>query len=359
VIFKGIEICCPRCKGDLQETADGSPERQDRHSISGPQSSVGGLRCSSCDQRFPIVLGIPDLRIFPDPYIDAEADRAKGLRVAARFDELSFAELIDFYYSITPVVSGKNARQYKIGMMTGVARAEGALNSWEANVGTGGRVPAGSILDVGCGTAPLLVAARSRYQKLVGVDIAFRWLVVAKKRLAEAKLEIPLICACAEALPFPDGTFDRVVAYSVLELLKDQRQGLIECHRTLRPGGYLFVATPNRFSLGPDPHVGLWGGGLLPDAWITAYVRHNGGLPPKRALLSAQALHKLIKMAGFRSPNIELPAVPAGQRNHYGKSMRSLIGLYQLARRLPVSRSLLYMIGPFLHASAEKPDQVA
>jgi ubiquinone/menaquinone biosynthesis C-methylase UbiE/uncharacterized protein YbaR (Trm112 family) len=359
VNFKGVEICCPRCKGDLQETADSRPETEDRHLISGRQSSVYGLRCISCNRVFPVILDIPDLRVFPDPYIDTETDRAKGSLIASRFNELSFSELVDFYYNITPMVTAKNARQFKTGLMAGVVRAEGALNSWEADAGKVVGVPADSLLDVGCGTAPLLVAAKSQYRKLVGVDIAFRWLVIAKKRLAEARLDIPLICACAEALPFPDGVFDRVVAYSVLEVMKDQRQGLSECHRALRRGGYLFVATSNKFSLGPDPHVGLWGGGLLPDSWLAAYVRHNGGLPPKRTLLSAQALRKLIETVGFRSPRIELPIVPAGQRYHYSKSMRMLIDLYHLAGRLPISRPFLYMVGPFLHAIAERSDQAA
>jgi SAM-dependent methyltransferase/uncharacterized protein YbaR (Trm112 family) len=343
VIFKGIEICCPRCKGDLSQA----------------EKSENRLHCLRCSNSFPIIFDIPDLRVFDDPYIDLEADRAKGLRVAARFDELSFSELVDFYYSITSVVPLKDARLYKRGLMAGVARAEGALDSWESVVGTDGRVAAVSLLDVGCGTAPVLVAAKSRYQKLVGVDIAFRWLVVAKKRLAEAKLEIPLICACVEALPFPDDVFDRVVADSVLEHLRDQRGGLTECYRTLRRGGYLFVATPNKFSLGPDPHAGLWGGSMLPSSWIAAYVRHSGGIPPKRYLLSAPALDKLIKNAGFCAPRIELPAVPAGQRSHFGKGMRLLIGVYHLARKLPVSRSLLYMIGPLLYAVAEKPSKAA
>jgi SAM-dependent methyltransferase len=341
VTFKGVEICCPRCKGDLSQS----------------QKSDNQLHCLRCNSSFPIIYDIPDLRIFGDPYIDLEADRAKGLRVAARFNELSFSELVDFYYSVTSVVPPKDARQYKRGLMAGIARTEAALDSWEGAVGTNGRPAAVSLLDVGCGTAPLLVAATSRYQKAVGVDIAFRWLVVAKKRLAEAKLEIPLICACAEALPFPDGVFDRVVADSVLEHLTDQQRGLAECHRTLRRGGYLFVATPNKFSLGPDPHAGLWGGSLLPSSWIAAYVRRSGGIPPKRYLLSAPALNKLIKNAGFCVPRIELPAVPAGQRSHFGKGMRLLIDLYHLARRLPVSRSLLYMIGPLLHAVAEKPSK--
>ncbi|MGH2396602.1 MAG: hypothetical protein ACRDFW_06350, partial [bacterium] len=108
MIFRGIEICCPHCQGNLQETG----------------SREAALRCVSCTQRFPILLGIPDLRVFPDPYIQAEPDRAKGLQVAARLVDLSFAELIDFYYSITPAVPPHHARQYTRGLMAGVGRAE-------------------------------------------------------------------------------------------------------------------------------------------------------------------------------------------------------------------------------------------
>jgi SAM-dependent methyltransferase len=305
------------------------------------------------------VLGIPDLRIFPDPYIDVDADRAKGIQVAARFEDLSFPELLDFYYSITPVVPPKDARQYKRGLLAGVARTEAALASWENAIKSNGRFGSGKVLEVGCGTAPLLVSASCRYQQIVGIDIAFRWLVVAKKRLAEAKLDVPLICACTEALPFKAGVFDRIIADSVIEHLRDQSMGISEMHRVMRPGGYLFVSTPSKFSLGPDPHAGIWAGGFFPESWIAAYVRRKGGIPPKRHLLSGQGLHKLIKQAGFYSPRIESPVVPAGQRDHFGKAMRALIDLYHVARKLPVTRPLLHTIGPLLHAVAVKPNKAA
>jgi ubiquinone/menaquinone biosynthesis C-methylase UbiE len=243
--------------------------------------------------------------------------------------------------------------------MAGTARAEAALASWETSVNANGRSHNGTVLEVGCGTAPLLVSAKSRYQKMVGVDIAFRWLAVAKKRLAEAKLDVPLICACAEALPFPDAGFDRVVADSVLDHLGDQQKGLGEISRVMRPGGYLFVATPNKYSLGPDPHAGIWAGGYLPQRWVASYVRRRGGIPPKRKLLSSRLLSRAIREAGFRAPRIDLPAVPAGQRSHFGSGMKLLIDLYHLARRLPVSRQVLHGIGPLLHCTAEKPSKPA
>ena len=339
VIFKGIEICCPYCKGDLE-----------RRVVKGE-----GLQCISCHRHFDIVLGIPDLRIFPDPYIEREADRAKGLQVGARLEELSFAELVEYYYSLTSVVPPQHARQYTRGLLSGVARAEAALAAWNEAAGAGGDSRSASLLEIGCGTAPLLVAAAPQFARLVGVDIAFRWLVVAKKRLAEAGRDIPLICACAEALPFPDLSFDRVVADSVIEHVRDQQQTLAECYRVMRPAGRIFITTPNKYSLGPDPQAGIWAGGMLPDRLLAAYMRRHGGIPPKRRLLSARSLARPLREAGFTPPRIFLPDVPAGQRRHFGKGMRALIDLYGMAKRLPVSQQVLRWIGPLFHAVAEKP----
>jgi O-antigen/teichoic acid export membrane protein/SAM-dependent methyltransferase len=302
-----------------------------------------------------VVLGIPDLRIFSDPYIDAEADRAKGMQVAGRFEQLGFADLVAFYYSLTSVVPPRDARRYTRGLMAAVPRAEEALATWEEAVkGNGGPVPT-RLLEVGCGTAPLLVAAAPRFASVIGVDIAFRWLVVAKKRLEEAGLDVPLICACAEALPFPAGAIDRVVLDSTLENVRDQGRALAECHRVVRPAGYLFVSTPNRWSLGPDPHLGLWAGGYLPERWLAAYARRQGAVPPKRRLLSAGALERLIRGSGFERPRLLLPGVPEAQRRHFGPGMRLLMGIYSAVRRLPLSGRVLKAVGPVLHAVSEKP----
>ena len=333
--FKGIEICCPHCKADLQSTSS-------------------DLRCVSCQRVFPVIQDIPDLRIFPDPYIDFDADRAKGVQVAARFGELDFGGLVDFYYSITSVVPPQHARQYKRGLMAGVARSQAALDSWASAVHHEGQLDEGCVLDLGCGTAPLLVAMAPRAKSLVGVDIAFRWLVVAKKRLAEAKIDLPLFCACAEALPFPDGLFDRVAADSVVEHFHDQPRALAECNRVMRGNGYLYLSTPNRFCPGPDPHVGLWGGSYLPDRWLAAYTRRQGGIPPKRRLLSERSLTRLLRTAGFGAPLVYLPGVSAAQRDQFGTGIRFLIDLYQAGRRLPVSGEFLRWVGPLLHAVAHK-----
>ena len=328
--WMGIDIRCPHCRGGL--AAEGA-----------------NLRCGRCGVAFPVEIRIPDLRVFPDPYIDIAADRAKGLHLATRFEDLDFAGLVNYYYSITPAVTPRQARMFTAGALSAPARAEAALAEWDRMLGVPG---AGSLLEIGSGTAPLLVAAHGRYQRVAGVDISFRWSVVGRKRLEEAGLEAPILCACAEALPFPDGSFDRVAMESSLEMVRDQRAALAECRRVLRPGGALMIFTPNRYSLGPDPHLGLWCGGMLPVRWTSAWVRRRGGVPPARRLLGAGGLRRLLEGSGFRDIRIALPGIGAAQRENLTAALRLLAGAYGVARRLPVVSALLRAVSPALHAVA-------
>jgi SAM-dependent methyltransferase len=56
----------------------------------------------------------------------------------------------------------------------------------------------------------------------------------------------------AQAIPFPDGSFDMVVMSEVLEHLDDAvlAQSLLEVHRVLKPSGSLLASTPYREDLG-------------------------------------------------------------------------------------------------------------
>jgi SAM-dependent methyltransferase/uncharacterized protein YbaR (Trm112 family) len=350
--WHGIEIVCPHCRAELQRTAE---EQGD---------TPGRLACVACHRAFPIVCSIPDLRVFADPYITPEEEYAKARHLVSRYRDFNFAGLVEYYYSISPLVPAHHAKKYARGLLAAAARTELWLAGWEsAAAGLPGSVSGGdagngtppqrsapvkSFLDLGCGTAPLLIAAKN-YPQRAGVDLALRWLVMARKRLLEANLDLPLICACAEALPFRDAAFGTVAADSVLEHLRDQPRAMAEVFRVTAFGGRLFLATPNRFSIGPDPQTGIWGGSLLPLAWTQAIVRRQGGLPPQRKLLTAGRLRRLLRQAHFREPLIYVPAVPS-QRSHFPLAMRTAMGAYEAARRLPVARQLLRCVGPILQA---------
>ncbi len=337
--FQGADLRCPYCHGDLFRKSSDSEHL---------------LVCRACDRSYPVILGIPDLRLFADPYIDIETDQKKGLLLGDLMDEMSFEELVRYYYSITPAVPPAHAEQYKRGLMLGVPRASGDLASWQG-LAHGPLAGSGSLLEVGCGTGALLVAARRQFNRIVGVDISFRWLIVAKKRLAEAGVSAPLVCACAEALPFAPEQFDAIALESALETVQDQRKSVRECRRTLRPSGHICISTPNRYSLGPDPHIGLLAGGWMPDRWVAAYARKHSAVPPKRNLLSAKSLKALLDDAGFGDVRITVPEVASEQRRAFDFFTRLLIVGYHASRRLPVTRSLLHLVGPLLHAVAIKP----
>ena len=72
-------LCCPLCKGDLELGQE-------------------LLFCAHCQRGYPIVLGIPDLRVYPDPYVTFEEDHFKGRQVQEQEAKLSFPELLQFYW---------------------------------------------------------------------------------------------------------------------------------------------------------------------------------------------------------------------------------------------------------------------
>jgi ubiquinone/menaquinone biosynthesis C-methylase UbiE len=100
-------------------------------------------------------------------------------------------------------------------------------------------LPAGPILEVGCGHGQTLAGLRAlgaRAAQLVGVDLL-------PDRLAEARRRHPDLawpCANAEHLPFRDGTFALVLVFTVFSSILDRRMAARvggEILRVLRPDG--------------------------------------------------------------------------------------------------------------------------
>lgn len=313
------------------------------------------LACAGCGRRFPVVAGIPDLRLsYPDPYLSWEDDLERARALELLFDELDFPALLREHWR----QSGKPpeiAERFIAGGLAERARSEAYLAAIEHERGA----PLGRgdhFLEIGCGLAGVAEAVAARTSHAVASDVSMRWLVLAKKRLAEAEVKgIELVCCAAEHPPFATRTFDLVAASDVIEHVADQPDFLAAASEVLRPGGMLFLATPNRLSLSLEPHVRLWGVGWLPRRVARAYVRAVRHAPYDHVrLLSAPGLRRLVRGAGFEV-TIVPPEIPAATQDLYSGVELSLVRVYNRMRGIALVRRALLAIGPFFHVFARKP----
>jgi len=110
-----------------------------------------------------------------------------------------------------------------------------------------GDVAGRRILDAGCGSGPLFAALRNRGAIVTGFDKSAAMVELARRRLGDgADLHVADL---GGPLPFPDGTFDDVIASLVLHYLEDWGPALAELRRVLKPGGRVLVSVEHPFAI--------------------------------------------------------------------------------------------------------------
>lgn len=105
----------------------------------------------------------------------------------------------------------------------------------------------GEILDAGMGPGRLCAELERRDWTVSGVDISAEMVVLARDRLPHVRDR--LVQARIEALPFPDSSFDAVIATGSLEYVLDLPACLRELARVLRPGARAILSFPNAHAL--------------------------------------------------------------------------------------------------------------
>ncbi|MDQ3864961.1 MAG: class I SAM-dependent methyltransferase [Actinomycetota bacterium] len=98
----------------------------------------------------------------------------------------------------------------------------------------------GDVLEVAIGTGRNLPFYPEGV-RLTGVDISPAMLKIARRRAGELGVEVDLREADAQALPFPDASFDTVACTLGLCNIPDDRKAVAEMKRVLRPGGWLLL----------------------------------------------------------------------------------------------------------------------
>ena len=127
----------------------------------------------------------------------------------------------------------------------------------------------GTFLDLGCGNGDLVRAMHDYGWDAVGVDLDPAAVQFARKRGLDVRL------GSLADQGYPSDTFDAIILSHSIEHVSDPILILKECHRILKTGGRLILATPhvdswfhrkfgqNWFYLDPPRHLHLFGMGTL------------------------------------------------------------------------------------------------
>jgi 2-polyprenyl-3-methyl-5-hydroxy-6-metoxy-1,4-benzoquinol methylase len=105
------------------------------------------------------------------------------------------------------------------------------------------------VLEVACGRGGFAKLLASRGAVVSGADFSETALRIAWKRhRREQHGYLDLTQADAEKLPYADGSFDTIISCETIEHLPDPLSALREMARVCRPGGFLYLTTPNYFN---------------------------------------------------------------------------------------------------------------
>jgi ubiquinone/menaquinone biosynthesis C-methylase UbiE len=166
--------------------------------------------------------------------------------------------------------------------------------------------PGESVLDVGCGTGTLAIAAKAHVGPtgaVYGIDASLEMIARAGKKARKAEVEVVFKNGIVEALPFPDAHFDVVLSTLMLHHLprKAREQGAREIRRVLKPGGRVLAVD--------------FGGSARAKRGLLARLHRHGHvkLPEIIALVSEAGLNIVESGAvGIRNLKFVLATAPCG-----------------------------------------------
>ncbi|HRC87720.1 MAG TPA: class I SAM-dependent methyltransferase [Thermoanaerobaculia bacterium] len=183
------------------------------------------------------------------------------------------------------------------------------------------------VLEIGCGRGDFacwMARQPSRPQRVVAADFASVAVERGRRFAAELGLEnLAFTVADIERLPFETASFDTVVSCETVEHVPSPPRALLELARVLRPGGRLFLSTPNYFN--------VW-----------AFYRGALRLAGRRFSEAGQPINQLMlaprTLAWVRGAGLEVEAFDGVQHTFPTWPGRAALSLPALERARPLTR---------------------
>jgi SAM-dependent methyltransferase/uncharacterized protein YbaR (Trm112 family) len=206
--------------------------------------SSGSLFCAN-GHRYAVVEGIPILLV-----AETEQTHVEGTRSLAVAEAGNAANLPQFHVGpgdIDPFV--KNA----IGATNGgfYQHLVGNLSEYPIPHLRLAQANGARFLEIGCNWGRWCVAAARLGFRPVGIDPSLKSVRAARRVARQLGIDAFYLVADARQLPFPNGLFDQVFSYSVLQHLSRENaaKALREISRVLRPAGNYQIQMPNKFGV--------------------------------------------------------------------------------------------------------------
>ena len=167
--------------------------------------------------------------------------------------------------------------------------------------------PGQQVLEIGCGTGIISLGIAPKAGRVVSTDITPEMIAIARAKAREMALDNVIFRVCdGYHQPDADESFDLVLLFNILHVVKYPSTLLAEAKRLLKPGGYLVTAT----DCGGEPVPGRERVAIFIQRLLKLL-----GLVPFMRFYRKEELHILIQEAGFNivETNDLYPAPP----NHY------------------------------------------
>lgn len=112
--------------------------------------------------------------------------------------------------------------------------------------------PRQRVLDVACGSGNAALTVARRDCDVTGIDFVPAQIERARQRAVAERCAVDFQVQDAQALTFPDATFDVVLSVFGVMMAPDRKKAAAEILRVCRPGGKIGLANPTPEGLGGD-----------------------------------------------------------------------------------------------------------